>query len=49
MSGGILKNKDYAELFLKTAKVVPDIAEETLSGGYLGTYEKAKSFLDFLW
>lgn len=34
MSGGVLNNKDLARQMNATSKIVPEIAKETLSGGY---------------
>ncbi len=48
MSGGVLKNKDLAKHMQETAKVVPDIAEETLGGGYLMDYSKQENFMQWI-
>lgn len=48
MSGGILKNKDVAKHMQETAKVVPDIAKETLGGGYLMDYSKQENFMTWI-
>lgn len=45
MSGGILKNKNLATHMKETAKIIPELAEQTLSGGYTGTFEKENNFL----
>lgn len=48
LSGGILKNKEMAVHMSETAKVVPDIAKETLGGGYLGDFSKEANFMDWI-
>lgn len=48
MSGGIMKNKELSKHMQETAKVIPDIAKETLSGGYLMDYSKQENFMDWL-
>lgn len=48
MSGGILKTKDVAKQFEVSKDLVPIIAKQTLDGGYLGTFEKEKNFMDFI-
>lgn len=48
MSGGILKNKEVAKQFEASQEAVPLIAKQTLNGGYLGTFEKQKNFMDFI-
>lgn len=46
--GGVLKNNNLSKQFGASKVIVPRIAEQTLSGGYLGTFEKEKSFMDFI-
>ena len=48
MSGGIMKNKELSKHMQETAKVIPDIAKETLNGGYLMDYSKQENFMDWL-
>ncbi|MBS4760144.1 MAG: hypothetical protein KHX03_05555 [Clostridium sp.] len=48
MSGGILKNKELAKHMQETAKIVPDIAQETLNGGYTMDYSKQENFMDMI-
>lgn len=48
MSGGILKNQSLGKQFEAAKDLVPQIAEQTLSGGYLGTFEKEKNFMDII-
>lgn len=48
MSGGILKNKKLAKHMQETAKIVPDIAKETINGGYTMDYSKQENFMDMI-
>lgn len=48
MSGGILKNKGLAKQMQETAKVIPDIADETLKGWYSMDYSKQHNFMDWI-
>lgn len=48
LSGGILKNNKLAGNFANSKALIPEIAEQTLSGGYLGTFEKENNFLNFI-
>lgn len=48
MTGGILKNKELAKHMQETAKIVPDIAKETLKGGYTMDYSKQENFMDMI-
>ena len=48
MSGGVLNDKSLAHQFAATTKVVPDIAKETLSGGYTMDLSKQESFMSFI-
>ncbi len=48
MSGGVLNNKNLAHQMVATSKVVPDIAKETLSGGYTMDLSKQESFMSFI-
>lgn len=48
MSGGILKNKELAKHMQETAKIVPDIAKETLNGGYTMDYSKQENFMEMI-
>ncbi len=48
MSGGILKNTALAKHFAAAKSAIPMIAEQTLSGGYLGTFEKEQNFINFI-
>ena len=48
MSGGILKNKEVAKQFEASKDLIPMIGKQTLDGGYTGTFEKEKTFMDFI-
>lgn len=48
MSKGILKNKELAGHMAETAKVIPDIAKETLQGGYTMDFSKQENFMNFV-
>lgn len=48
MSGGVLKNKELAKQMQATAQVVPNIAKETLNGGYTMDYSKQENFMDMI-
>lgn len=48
MTGGVLKNKELAKNMQETAKIVPDIAQETLKGGYTMDYSKQQNFMDMI-
>lgn len=48
MTGGIMKDKGLAKQMQETAKVIPDIAKETLDGGYLMDYSKQENMLNWL-
>jgi hypothetical protein len=48
MSGGVLNDKSLAHQMAATTKVVPDIAKETLSGGYTMDLSKQESFMSFI-
>ncbi len=48
MSGGVLNNKDLARQMNATSKIVPEIAKETLSGGYTMDLSKQERFMDFI-
>lgn len=48
MSGGVLKNKELAKQMQATAQVVPNIAKETLDGGYTMDYSKQENFMDMI-
>ncbi len=48
MSGGVLNDKSLANQMVATAKVIPDIAKETLQGGYTMDLSKQESFMSFI-
>lgn len=48
MTGGILKNKELAKHMQETAKIVPDIAKDTLKGGYTMDYSKQENFMEMI-
>ena len=48
MSGGVLNDKSLANQMFATAKVIPDIAKETLQGGYTMDLSKQESFMSFI-
>ena len=48
MSGGVLKNKELAKQMQATAQIVPNIAKETLNGGYMMDYEKQENFMNMI-
>ena len=48
MSGGVLNDKSLAHQMVATSKVVPDIARETLNGGYTMDLSKQESFMSFI-
>lgn len=48
MSGGVLKNKELAKQMQATAQVVPNIAKETLNGGYTMDYSQQENFMDMI-
>ena len=48
MSGGVLNNKDLARQMVATSKVVPEIAKETLNGGYAMDLSKQERFMNFI-
>ena len=48
MSGGVLKNKELAKQMQATAQIVPNIAKETLKGGYMMDYEKQENFMNMI-
>lgn len=48
MSGGILKDKGLAKHMQETAKVIPNIADETLKGWYTMDYSKQQNFMDWI-
>lgn len=48
MTGGVLKYPQFSEHFAQTKNLVPNFAEQTLGGGYLGTHEKEKNFMDIV-
>ena len=48
MTGGILKNKDLAKQMQATAEIVPNIARETLQGGYTMDYSKQENFMNMI-
>lgn len=48
MSGGVLKNTELAKQMQATAQVVPNIAKETLNGGYTMDYSKQENFMDMI-
>ena len=43
-----MKDKGLAKQMQETAKVIPDIAKETLDGGYLMDYSKQENMLNWL-
>lgn len=48
MSGGVLKNKELAKQMQATAQIVPDIARETLNGGYTMDFSKQENFMNMI-
>lgn len=44
----IIKRTDLAPLMDASRDMVKPIAEATINGGYLGTFEKQKSFMDYI-
>ena len=48
MSSGVLKDREVARQMHETSQVIPDIAQETLGGGYLGDFSKQERFMDFV-
>ena len=48
MSGGVLNNKSLARQMNATTKIVPEIAQETLSGGYTMDLSKQERFMSFV-
>ena len=48
MSGGVLKNKELANQMRETAKIVPDMAKETLGGPYLMDYHQQENFMQMI-
>lgn len=48
MSGGVLNNKEVSRQMVATSKVVPEIAQETLKGGYTMDLSKQESFMSFI-
>ena len=48
MTGGILKDKNLAKQMQETAKIVPDIAKETLRGHFKMDFAEQESFMDMV-
>lgn len=48
MTGGVLKNKELAKHMQETAKIVPDIAKETLNCGYTMDFSKEENFMNMI-
>ena len=48
MTGGVMKNKELAKQMQSTAKIVPDIAKETLGGPYLMDYHQQENFMQMI-
>lgn len=48
MSGGVLNDKSLARQMNATAKIMPEIAGETLSGGYTMDLSKQERFMSFV-
>ena len=48
MTGGGLKNKELAKHMQATAQIVPDIARETLNGGYTMDFSKQENFMNMI-
>lgn len=48
MSGGVLNDKNLARQMVATSKVVPEIAAETLQGGYTMDLSKQERFMNFI-
>ncbi len=48
MMSGILKDRELAKQMKATAEIVPDIARETLSGGYTMDYSKQENFMNMI-
>lgn len=48
MSGGILNNKEVSRQMVATSKIIPEIAQETLQGGYTMDLSKQGSFMDLI-
>ena len=48
MSGGILNNKELARQMNATSKIIPEIAKETLTGGYTMDLRKQERFMDLV-
>jgi len=47
-SGGVLRNAELGAHFNATSDLVPQIAEESLAGGYTADFKKQKSFMDII-
>lgn len=47
-SSGILKHSELGEHFSETSKIIPDIAQDTLGGGYTGDFSKQTEFMDII-
>jgi hypothetical protein len=45
---GIFNAPQFAQHFEATKPLIQPIAEQTLSGGYLGTFEKQQNFTSFI-
>lgn len=48
MRGGVLKNKNLAPHMSEAAKVIPEVAKETLKGGYTMDFSKQEDFMSIL-
>lgn len=48
MSGGVLNDKSLARQLEATSKIVPEIATETLQGGYTMDLSKQERFMNFI-
>lgn len=48
MRGGVLKNKNLAAQMSAAAKVIPEVAEEALKGGYTMDYSKQEDFMNWI-
>ena len=48
MSGGVLNDKGLARQMNATSKIIPEIAKETLTGGYTMDLRKQERFMDLI-
>lgn len=48
MRAGVLRNKDLAAHMSEAAKVIPDVAEQTLNGGYTMDFSKQEKFMNMI-